>query len=128
MSFDSIEHEEIGDFESDFTKQEESFEIHKVLHRLKEPYKEVFSLRIFGELSFLKIGEIFQKTEGWARITYHRAKIKIKENYNANGSYIDENGYLVESFGLIPLAYLFGLMALVSGIIIIVNTFIRNTK
>lgn len=128
MSFDSIKHEEIGDFESDFTKQEESFEIHKVLHRLKEPYKEVFSLRIFGELSFLKIGEIFQKTEGWARITYHRAKIKIKENYNANGSYIDENGYLVESFGLIPLAYLFGLMALVSGIIIIVNTFIRNTK
>lgn len=53
--------------------------IHQILHSLEEPYKEVFSLRVFGELSFLKIGQIFGKTENWARVTYHRARLKIQE-------------------------------------------------
>ena len=59
--------------------KESAFEIHKVLHMLQEPYKEVFSLRVFGELSFSQIGELFGKTESWARVTYHRARLKIKE-------------------------------------------------
>lgn len=50
-----------------------------VLHRLEEPYKEVFQLRVFGELSFSQIAAIFGKTESWARVTYHRAKLKIQE-------------------------------------------------
>ena len=45
----------------------------------EEPYKEVFWLRIFGELSFAQIGALFEKTESWARVTYYRAKIMIKE-------------------------------------------------
>lgn len=59
--------------------KESAFEIHKILHNLEEPYKEVFSLRTFGELSFKQIGELFEKTESWARVTYYRAKVKIKE-------------------------------------------------
>lgn len=59
--------------------QETNLLIHKALHNLQEPYKEVFTLRIFGELSFSQIGEIFEKSESWARVTYHRAKIKLKE-------------------------------------------------
>ena len=59
--------------------KESAFEIHKVLHHLPEPYKEVFSLRVFGELPFSQIGELFGKTESWARVTYHRARLKIKE-------------------------------------------------
>jgi RNA polymerase sigma-70 factor (ECF subfamily) len=58
---------------------ETAFSIHKALHSIKEPYKEVFSLRLFGELSFSQIGELFEKTESWARVTYHRAKIMVKE-------------------------------------------------
>ena len=54
-------------------------EIHKVLHNLKEPYKEVFSLLTFGELSFKQIGEVFGKSENWACVTYHRARKKIRE-------------------------------------------------
>lgn len=54
-------------------------EIHKTLHFLDEPYKEVFTLRVFGELPFLQIAELFGKTESWARVTFHRAKIKLKE-------------------------------------------------
>lgn len=55
-------------------------QIHKILHEMKEPYKEVFSLRIFGELSFREIANIFNKSEHWACVTYHRAKEMIKKD------------------------------------------------
>ena len=68
-----------GSVEDALCDGETAFSIHKVLHSLEEPYKEVFSLRTFGELPFGKIGLLFGKTESWARVTYHRAKLKIKE-------------------------------------------------
>ena len=52
---------------------------HRSLHGLKEPYKEVFLLRTYGELSFSEIAELFEKTESWARVTYHRARMMIRE-------------------------------------------------
>ncbi len=61
-----------------------SLRIHIILHRMEEPYKEVFSLRVFGELSFAQIARIFGKTETWARVTYHRAKLKIQERLDSN--------------------------------------------
>lgn len=65
-------------------QRESSFRIHQLLHDLEEPYKEVFELRIFGELSFSEIGQIFRKSESWGRVTYHRARIKLKERLDAN--------------------------------------------
>ncbi len=59
--------------------RDSSLRIHLVLHGMEEPYKEVFELRVFGELSFRDIGTIFSKTENWARVTYHRARIKLQE-------------------------------------------------
>ena len=61
------------------TDEDSSFRIHTMLHSLEEPYREVFELRIFGELSFSQIGTIFGKTENWARVTYHRARLKLQE-------------------------------------------------
>ena len=61
------------------TDKDSSFRIHTMLHTLEEPYREVFELRIFGELSFSQIGTIFGKTENWARVTYHRARLKLTE-------------------------------------------------
>lgn len=55
----------------------DAMRIHEALHHLQEPYKEVFMLKVFGELSFKKIAHIFGKTENWARVTYHRAKVKL---------------------------------------------------
>ena len=65
--------------ESAFINEDSAFKIHQVLHDLEEPYKEVFQLRVFGELSFQKIGQLFNKTENWTRVTYHRARLKIQE-------------------------------------------------
>ncbi len=59
--------------------EERCFQIHQFLHDLPEPYKEVFNLRVFGELPFEKIGLIFHKSPGWARVTYHRARKQIIE-------------------------------------------------
>ena len=36
-------------------------EIYQALHRLRDPYKEVFSLRVFGELSFREIGGLLRR-------------------------------------------------------------------
>lgn len=49
------------------------------LQTLEEPYKEVFSLRVFGEMSFKQIGEYFGKSENWACVTFHRAKGKLQD-------------------------------------------------
>lgn len=67
-------------YEQKMFDKETAFEIHKVLHQLSDPYKEVFWMRTFGELSFAEIGKLFGKTESWARVTYHRAKLRIKED------------------------------------------------
>ena len=61
--------------------------IHKIVHQLEEPYKEVFSLRVFGELSFSEIAQLFSKTDSWARVTYHRAKKIITEKMRKDGYY-----------------------------------------
>lgn len=65
--------------EEKISNEDTAMQVHKLLHTIEEPYKEVFSLRVFGQLSFAKIAEIFGKTESWARVTYHRARKQIIE-------------------------------------------------
>lgn len=65
--------------ERDLLAGETNFELQNALHRLGEPFKEVLMLRIFGELPFSRIGQLFGKTESWTRITYHRGRLKLKE-------------------------------------------------
>lgn len=65
-----------------FVKRENVKRIHRVLHHMNEPYKEVFSLRVFGELPFKEIAELFKKTESWAKVTFYRAKSQIIKAIN----------------------------------------------
>ena len=64
---------------SETVDKEQAIKIHRILHDLPEPYKEVFTLRVFGELRFGQIADIFGKTESWARVTYHRARMMIMD-------------------------------------------------
>ena len=68
--------------------EESAFAIHQFLHAMEEPYKEVFSLRVFGELPYEKIGRLFGKSANWARVTFYRAKLQIIEHMEA----IDREG------------------------------------
>lgn len=65
--------------EETVVRKSEALRIYQALDKLQEPYKEVFSLRILGELSFKEIGSLYAKGEGWARVTYHRSKLRIQE-------------------------------------------------
>ncbi len=62
-------------------------EIRMAVHLLPEPYKEVFLLRVYAQLPFREIGQMFQKTEVWGRVTYLRAKEmvlrKLEDNHGA---------------------------------------------
>ena len=60
--------------------KEQALQIHKHLHLLKEPYREVFMLRVFGELSFGEIADICGRSEVWAKVTFYRAKNKLVED------------------------------------------------
>jgi RNA polymerase sigma-70 factor (ECF subfamily) len=80
---DSIEDIEIAEqgvsLEERLSQQDQAVQIQKILHDIPDPYKEVFMWRVFAELSFKQIGQIFSKSENWACVTYHRARKKIKE-------------------------------------------------
>ena len=65
--------------EDQIADRQQAMIVHRVLHDLPEPYKEVFSLRVFGQLSFEDIGSIFGRTANWACVTYHRARQKIRD-------------------------------------------------
>jgi RNA polymerase sigma-70 factor (ECF subfamily) len=56
---------------------EEKMQLIKAVHILDEAAKEVVLLRITGAFSFREIGEVFNKNENWARVTFYRAKQKI---------------------------------------------------
>ena len=58
--------------------REEARQIQAILHDLPEPYREVFMWRVYAELSYKQIGELFAKTDNWTCVTYHRARNMIK--------------------------------------------------
>ena len=64
----------------DVGNREQALQIHKHLHMLNEPYREVFMLHVFGELSFKEIADICGKSESWAKVTFYRAKNKLIED------------------------------------------------
>lgn len=73
MADDSIPIEERAD------DRDSAVQIMQAMHTLDEPYKEVFMLRVFGQLDFKSLGGLFGRTDSWARVTYHRARAKIIE-------------------------------------------------
>ena len=65
--------------EDNINDKNDVIELYKQIHRLDEKTREVIYFRILGGLAFKEIGEIFDKSEEWARITFYRGKIKLKE-------------------------------------------------
>ena len=76
--------QEIGssDLEEAFFDRETAGRVLQLLHELSEPYKEVFTLRVYGQLPFSQIGQLFGKSDSWARLIYYRAKREIRRNLN----------------------------------------------
>ena len=62
----------------------ERVELYRAIHSLPEPSREVVHLRAFADLSFKEIGDIFGKSENWARVTYFRAKAALRKELTEN--------------------------------------------
>lgn len=79
---------EVGDKalspEIQILKKEEHKKIMQEIFKLKEPYREVFMLRTFGEMKLKEIAALYSKSEEWARVTYYRAKNKIAKAMEAD--------------------------------------------
>ena len=58
---------------------ESKLNLYKRIQNLDKQTREVFYLKITGDLTFKEIGEILNKTENWARVTFYRGKLKLKE-------------------------------------------------
>ena len=67
------------DISEKLSDKEQALKIHRHLHHLSEPYKEVFTLRVLGELKFQEIAGLFGKSDSWAKVTFYRAKDKLIE-------------------------------------------------
>lgn len=68
--------------EEDFSgadDQELLLKIYSLLEDMREPYKEVFCLRVFGNLSYEAIGKMFGKSNSWSRVTFFRARKILAE-------------------------------------------------
>lgn len=76
-----------GDIFERLSNKEQALQIHRHLHHLSEPYKEVFMLRVLGELKFQEIAGLFDKSESWAKVTFYRAKDKLIELMEAKNEH-----------------------------------------
>lgn len=81
-TFVNIDDVDIADeinIEEQLIIKEKEYSIYKYIEKLKENEKKVICLRISGELSFKEIGDIFGKSETWARVTFYRGKEQLKK-------------------------------------------------
>ena len=84
---DAVQTADGTSFEESLDDKDSALQIHKALHRLDEPYREIFSLRVFAELKFSDIAAVFGQSENWARVMFYRAKKKLLEMLKEDGHY-----------------------------------------
>ena len=71
--------------EEGLLEREGRMDLLRLVHDLPELQREVVYLRAFGGLSFREIGDVLDRTEAWARVTFYRSKEKLR-----NGGAEDE--------------------------------------
>lgn len=60
-------------------QEEQTFEWLDLLERLPEPYKTVSRKKLWGGMTYAEIAASCKKSESWARVTFYRARLKLKE-------------------------------------------------
>ena len=62
----------------------QKIDIYRNFENLDSLTREVINLRITAGLSFKEIGKILDKTENWARVTFYRAKLNLKQSMDTD--------------------------------------------
>jgi len=79
LSLEEVKEPQAPDFADALVSSDQAMRAQHILHHLEEPYREVFTLRTWAELSHKQIAELFGKSESWARVTYYRARQMLAE-------------------------------------------------
>lgn len=59
--------------------RQELLKVYEAMHNLDSVTREVVLVRLHSDLSFKEIGNLFGKSEQWARSIFYRGKLKIRE-------------------------------------------------
>ncbi|PRR83478.1 RNA polymerase sigma factor [Clostridium vincentii] len=86
VCLDELEWEliENTDMEKGLLDKHDKLEIYKKIQYFDKDTKDVMLMRLTGDLSFAEIGQLLNRTENWARVTYYRGKQKIKKGIETN--------------------------------------------
>lgn len=76
---EAIEIPDSANIAEEYSRRELAEQAFRALDTLDQPYREVFMLNVFGEMTFAEISKAYGKSESWARVTFYRAKQKILE-------------------------------------------------
>lgn len=66
------------DFENIEDKQE-LLGVYQAINKLDSTTKEILLIKMHSNLTFKEIGNLFNKSEQWARTRFYRGKLKLKE-------------------------------------------------
>lgn len=70
VPLDEAEEIAVDSAEAELFHSWDSIQILRLVHHLDNPMREVMYLRLVGNLTFRQIGEIMEKSENWARVTF----------------------------------------------------------
>lgn len=65
--------------ETNYERKETLREVLKKISNLDFDSRQVILFRVVNELSFKDIGDILGKSENWARVTFHRVKVRLRK-------------------------------------------------
>lgn len=84
LSADTLEDLWSGNhLEEEYIKKHQIAVMRQALLGLPEPYRDLMILRTYGELPFSEIAAMYDHTESWAKVTFFRAKQRLKKEMEA---------------------------------------------
>lgn len=72
------------DMQADIESDEGRVTLFQSMQSLEARAREIMYLRVMGDLSFRQIGDIMNVSENYARVTFYRAKEKLKKGMEQN--------------------------------------------
>ena len=73
------------DIEREYLRREDKVDFYRALQALPPEVREVFYLRLSGDMTFEEIGSILGRSGSWARGVFYRGKETLKRRLNTDG-------------------------------------------
>lgn len=81
VPLDEVPEPEAEDAIEGLINRDEARDLAAIAAAIREPYRQVFALRVWGSLPFGEIGALFDKSANWACVVFHRARKMIRERW-----------------------------------------------